>query len=416
MAGVADELAAQYLAALAMPGVGPVRLGRLVRAYGGLNAVMAGGSPTAETDDGAALARFAELLRDSLPSYLPRARREVAEARAGGLSVTCWGEPDYPPALLEDESGLSPVLFVAGELPPQVTLGSRELESCALVGTRRASQHALSFARDLARSAALHGLVVVSGLALGVDSAAHAGALEAPPGAGTTVAVLGGGHDRLHPAGNRGLAERILRHGGAVVSEWPPAVNPQRHHFLRRNRLIAGLARVVAVVEAGVRSGALNTATHAAELDRPVLAVPGRPHDERSRGALELLREGAAPLIDESDLLHHFGISGKTKGPAAGSSGAGGGIPDGEYVREPSPGSPGLGGATSRSASGSVAGSATASTTAKLRAAFRGAEATLDQLGRATGLPAGDLLAALALMELDGTVASAPGGRYRWRG
>ncbi|MCW5821062.1 MAG: DNA-protecting protein DprA, partial [Trueperaceae bacterium] len=318
-----DELAAHYLAALATPGVGPARLRDLVEAYGGLAGVL-GGEPVVLERPDAQLTRLAREVAAALPAALRRARREVDEARAAGLRVVCWEDAAYPPALLEDDRAAPPVVFVAGDLPPQVMRPFAQLASCALVGARRASQPALAFARDLARAAAHHGLVVVSGLALGVDSAAHEGALEAPAGSGATVAVLGGGHGRLHPAANRGLAERILRHGGAVLSEWPPAVNPQPHHFLRRNRLIACLARVVGVVEAGARSGALNTASHAAELGRTVLAVPGRPQDVRNRGALELLRDGAAPLIDAGDLLHHFGLS-MIETPKADQRGRGGG-------------------------------------------------------------------------------------------
>ncbi len=394
----ADELAAHYLAAQATPGVGPARLRAITDAYGGMAGVVSGVPPAPERVD-ARSSHLAHVVLASLPASLPRARREIAEARAAGLRVACWEDAGYPPALLEDERGAPPVLFVAGEIPAQVMLPSQQLASCALVGTRKASQPALALARDLARSAARHGLVVVSGLALGIDSAAHEGALEVPAGSGATMAVLGGGHGRLHPAGNRGLVERILRHGGAVLSEWPPAVNPQPHHFLRRNRLIACLARVVGVVEAGVPSGALNTASHAAELGRTVLAVPGRPQDVRNRGALELLREGATPLIDASDLLHHFGLS-SAETPRA-------------ELRERGVAAPGAAGV-----SGVPGGSADLANAAvaNLADAFRGGEATVDQLGLATGLPASELLASLALLELEGRVAATGGGRYRWRG
>ncbi len=397
-----DELAAHYLAALATPGVGPARLRAVVEAYGGLAGVL-GGEPTVPGRKDAQLTRLAHAVAASLPGSLPRARREVDEARAAGLRVVCWEDAGYPPALLEDEHAAPPVLFVAGDLPHQVMLPFAQLASCALVGTRRASQPALALARDLARAAARHGLVVVSGLALGVDSAAHEGALEAPAGSGTTVAVLGGGHGRLHPAGNRGLADRVLRHGGAVLSEWPPGVNPQPHHFLRRNRLIACLARVVGVVEAGTRSGALNTASHAAELGRTVLAVPGRPQDVRNRGALELLREGAAPLIDAADLLHHFGLS-VIETPKAEPRERGG---RSAVVPAPAAHVAGLQAGSSHRERFAAVG---------LENAFRGAEATVDQLSRATGLPASELLASLALLELDGRVAATGGGRYRWRG
>src|SRR5690606_20826988 len=147
------------------------------------------------------------------------------------------------------------------------------------------------------------GLVVVSGLAYGIDAAAHRGALEGGaesvedaargavgrryrtdaradgPWPGATVAVLGGGHQVLYPASHRSLADAVVRGGGAIVSEWPPHVRARPHHFLRRNRIISALARVVVVVQAGARSGALGTATHAAEQGRAVLVVPAFPND-----------------------------------------------------------------------------------------------------------------------------------------
>ncbi len=382
-------LAAHYLAALATPQLGVRSLKRLVTTCGGLEPLLSGTCASALVGlphaDRKRLSGLLAELAASTARALPAAQRAVDEAHASGLWVSCWEDEGYPPALLHDEPGCAPVLFGEGELPAQVLAPAESLMACALVGTRRASAYALGFARDLGRAAARHGLTVVSGLALGVDAAAHEGALEATGAVGPTVAVLGGGHARLHPAANRGLAKRIVAGGGAVISEWPPQTNPQPHYFLRRNRVIAGLSRVVAVVEAGLPSGALNTATHAAELGRDVLSVPGRPTDERSRGALELIREGAGLLIEVSDLLEQFGGA-RSAGPAKSQAGRGSAEPlDVPHA-------------------------------ATLRRAFElGGEVSLDSLSRVSGLPTPELLPVLGRLELEGHVERTPSGRFRWR-
>lgn len=374
-------LAAHYLAVLTTPGLGVKGLWQLVAACGGLEAVLAGRCPAPETD--VATAPNSAALVAAVRAALPGASRAVAEARASGLAVHCWEDAGYPAPLRSEGVYSAPVLFVAGRLPAQLTAEGPPT-ACAIVGTRRASSYAQQFARDVARAAAARGVTVVSGLALGVDAAAHEGALEAGAGGGGTVAVLGGGHARLHPAANRGLAERILRAGGAILSEWPPTTNPQPYHFLRRNRVVVALSRVVAVVEAGVPSGALNSATHAAELDRQVLSMPTRPDDVRNRGGLQLLREGAAALVDASDILAHFALP--LEAPAS---------PPDAVGAQAAP---------------------NAVTTALLRALGQGGGASLDQLLHRTGAAPPDLLAALGLLELEGVVARTLDGRYRRRG
>lgn len=399
-------LAAHYLAALGTPQLGVTRLKRLVTACGGLEPLLSGARPDHQPDQQTDRARLEGLLPKigaSTRESLPAAQRAVAEARARGLWVSCWEDADYPLALLQDEAGCAPVLFGEGELPHQVLGPPEDLMACAVVGTRRASAHALGFARDLGRAAARHGLTVVSGLALGIDAAAHEGALEATGAVGPTVAVLGGGHGRLHPAANRGLATRIVQKGGSVISEWPPLTNPQPHYFLRRNRVIAGLSRVVAVIEAGKPSGALNTATHAAELGRDVLSVPGRRTDERSRGALELLREGAGLLLEVDDLLQPFGVKRlaevvewpATRGRIEPSAAPG--------TIEPS------------GAAGTLDSSAPPATAAIRTALELGGEVALDALSSASGLPASELLPVLGMLELEGLVERTASGRFRWR-
>ncbi len=248
-----------------------------------------------------------------LAAALPECEARVAAAVAGGLSVVTLQDAGYPPVLKDDRLPPPPLLFVRGRLPEQLLVPHvAELDAAGVVGTRKATAEGLAEARYLGSALAAAGAVVVSGLALGVDGSAHRGALDArraDPRAAPTVAVLGGSHDRLHPKAHAALAEAIVESGGAVVSEHPPGTHPQPYLFLHRNRLIAGLSRVLVVVEAGERSGALNTADHALGIGRDVLTVPARPTDRRRAGNLGLLRSGAKVLVDAGDLAVHLSSS-----------------------------------------------------------------------------------------------------------
>jgi DNA processing protein len=303
------EAAALHLALLAVPGVGTVGAARLLEARGGIEAVAA-----SDDDVGSALRRS-----------LRSARAVIGRAVARGIDVVPIEHPRYPLALLHNVDGPPLVLFVQGRLPAALDAPAHELRSCSVVGTRRASQYSLDLAAAVAHALVLNQILVVSGLALGVDAAAHQGALDgarsavaggATPGP-ATIAVLGGGHFHLHPSGNANLAARIVAQGGALVSEWPPDTPPARHHFLRRNRIISALSRCVLIVEAPRRSGALNTATHAIAQARQVLVVPGRPDDPRYRGNLGLLRDGAGVFTELSDVLLAFGIAADASADAA---------------------------------------------------------------------------------------------------
>jgi DNA processing protein len=168
----------------------------------------------------------------------------------------------------------------------------------AVVGARAATLCGLEVARELGRDLAAAGVVVISGLARGIDAAAHTGALEA---GGPTLAVLGCGVDVCYPPGHERLLEAVCD-AGVAISEDPPGTEPVGWRFPRRNRLIAALALAVVVVEAGERSGALSTARHAADLGREVLAVPGSVRSPQSRGTNRLIRDGAVPLLELEDL------------------------------------------------------------------------------------------------------------------
>ncbi len=288
------ERAARLLALLSLPGVGPAAVWQAFAQHGSVEAVW----------------RLAERTwpgsRRALRSALPANLAAVAQAEAAGLRVLTLQDGAFPGVLKHEHLPPPPVLFVRGVIPAQVQAPDlADLAAVGVVGTRAATQAGLAEARALGAALAAAGAVVVSGLALGIDGAAHRGALaagRASSGAAPTVAVLGGAHDRLHPRSHARLAEEIVERGGAVLSEHPPGRNPQPYFFPQRNRIIAALSCVLVVVEAGERSGALDTVTHALRVGRDVLTIPARPSDRRRSGNLKLLREGAKMLVDLGDL------------------------------------------------------------------------------------------------------------------
>jgi DNA processing protein len=186
------------------------------------------------------------------------------------------------------------LLHIRGELPE-----SRML-SVAIVGSRRPSAYGAHVALELAEKLSRRGIVIISGLAYGIDAIAHKGALNA---GGTTIAVLAGGLHAVYPRGHEGLARRITDNGGALVSEYEHDALPMKHHFLERNRLVSGLADAVIVVEAGERSGTLSTVTHALEQGRDVFAVPGPITSPQSIGPNRLIQQGAHPVLSVDDVL-----------------------------------------------------------------------------------------------------------------
>jgi DNA processing protein len=209
------------------------------------------------------------------------------------------GSSSYPPLLreLHDPPGR---LYVRGGGAPAILAET----AVAIVGARSCSAYGAQVARELARRLAGAGVVVVSGLARGIDGEAHRGALE---GGGLTVAVLGCGIDRDYPRSNADLARRIAQ-DGLVVSEYPPGEEPAPWRFPARNRIVAGLCQATVVVEARERSGALITADFALELGRDVFAVPGEITSALSAGTNDLLRQGAAPLLSAEDVLDALGL------------------------------------------------------------------------------------------------------------
>jgi DNA processing protein len=310
-------------------------------------------------------ARFSDALRRRLGPAALRARAHAAIARAAqsGIAAVPWSAPAYPAALAAIADP-PPVLWARGDL------AALSRPAVAIVGSRDGTPYGLSVAERLAADLASRGVAIVSGLARGVDSAAHRGALSAA--GGSTLAVLGSGADVVYPAEHRELARRVER-SGAVLSELVPGTPPRKPFFPLRNRVISGLSRAVVIVEAGERSGSLITARCALEQGREVLAVPGNILTGRNRGGHALLKDGAKIVESADDILEELGIR----------------LPGG-----PAP--------------ASLAGPEDL----VLRSLPAGEACDLDAIAERTGLAPPRLLPRLFELELQGLVRRAGGGRF----
>lgn len=211
------------------------------------------------------------------------------------IQVLGSGHPGYPAGL--DDLEEPPTIHVLGSLT--------EASGVAVVGTRRCTRYGASLATAFGRAIAAAGWTTVSGLARGIDAAAHRGCLD---GGGHAVAVLGSGVDVCYPAENRGLYDRIIESGGAVISEYPPGTPPDRWRFPARNRIITALSVAVVVVEAAEKGGALITARLGAEMGRPVFVVPGDVDRQASAGCNRLLKDGAHPVLGPDDLIAELSL------------------------------------------------------------------------------------------------------------
>ncbi len=225
----------------------------------------------------------------------PEFQRIITTLNQLQVRLTSLWDDDYPQALRHicDPPAL---LYLRGQWPQGQTL--------ALVGSRRSSPAGQRWTETLAHTLSEHNLTIVSGLARGIDSAAHRGALKGP---GSTIAVLGCGIDRIYPIENRHLFEQIAQNG-IIVSEYPPGTAPKPGNFPGRNRIISGLSEGVVIIEAALKSGSLITADFALEQGREVFAVPGSPYDSQVAGCLKLLRDGATLICQPQDILDHFGV------------------------------------------------------------------------------------------------------------
>ncbi|MSO89780.1 MAG: DNA-protecting protein DprA [Rhodospirillaceae bacterium] len=265
--------------------VGPITFFQLLRRFGSA---------------GAALAALPDLAkrggrRATIKLYPARdAEAEIEACRKQGVTLVAWAEPDYPAPLAAVEDA-PPLVMLRGA----AALLSRPI--VAIVGARNASANGVRFARQLAADLGRAGLIVVSGLARGIDTGAHEGAFSTG-----TVAVMAGGVDVPYPPENAALLARIAA-SGAALSELPLGTTPVARHFPRRNRIISGLAAGVVVVEASLHSGSLITARMALEQGREVLAVPGSPLDPRCRGSNDLIRKGATLVESAEDVMNALG-------------------------------------------------------------------------------------------------------------
>ncbi len=294
-----------WLALTMVPGLGALGIARAWRGLGSAEAVF---TAPAETLVAFGIRSAAAKAVSAFSDW-----SEVAEIRQRvgdiGGEIISLADPRYPENLARIVDP-PPILFLKG------LAEHLQLPAIAVVGARQASELGRRFAFSLGSRLAARGLAVISGLALGVDGAAHEGSLR---GGGPTVAVLGTGLDVVYPAAHRHLSERIVE-TGILLTEFPPGTGPDKNHFPRRNRLVSGLSQGVVVVEAGERSGSLITARLALEQGREVFAVPGPPGLPGSRGVNRLLKDGAQLLESVEDIffaLPWLSADGKA-GPASG--------------------------------------------------------------------------------------------------
>jgi DNA processing protein len=293
-----DDERVAYLALTQVPGMGPARLQTLLAHC--KTAIGAHSAPIAFLGALPGLSRVIASAIKATP--LETGRKTVEDANRLGAQVIVPGDPDYP-ALLHNIPDPPPVLFCLGDLSLLLR------PAAAIVGSRDHSSYGAAACGTLAGAAAEAGVVIVSGMARGLDAVAHTAALDA---GGTTIGVLGNGLGVVYPAANRALYDRVGSQG-LLLSEFPPGERPHVGSFPRRNRLISGLSRVTVVVEAAIGSGALITAGAALDQGREVMAVPGNITSPLSAGCNRLIRDGAAPVLEPADLLQHFpGLIGST--------------------------------------------------------------------------------------------------------
>jgi len=294
-----------WLTLKSVPGIGNLLFNRLVRDIGSPQEVLHASAQRLGGVTGMTPRLVAAITRHVCPDWV---YREIERSIKRGFKIITQQTPGYP-ALLLHIADPPPVLYCCGDL-----VGSQ----CyiAMVGSRKATAYGKTSAKSLARDLAARGVAVVSGMARGIDTAAHLGALE---GGGRTVAVLGSGLERIYPAENLKLFDRIAENG-AVVSEFSLDAEPEPHHFPQRNRIISGMSLGTVVVEAARRSGSLITARLAAEQGREVYAVPGSIHAATAQGTHNLIRQGAKLVENVEDIIeevapHMAGLEDQPQNP-----------------------------------------------------------------------------------------------------
>ena len=361
-----DRLRA-WLILARVPGLGPITATRLVEQLGDPLRVLASGRSDLQS-----LGIKAPLVDAILSPQESAAEADLAWAEAEGVHILTRDDPSYPSQLTQIPA--PPILlFVRGD--PQVL----QDPILAIVGSRNPTASGRETTRELARDLGACGLTIASGLALGIDGAAHQGAMES----GRTIAVLGTGPDRVYPAAHRELARRIARNG-ALVTEYSPGSAPIGRNFPRRNRIISGLSLGTLVTEAALQSGSLITARYAIEQGREVFAVPGSIHNPLARGCHELIRTGAKLVESATDILEELApvLGALVKAPDAPARSC---MKDAVSLDEDH---------------------------LRLLENLDHDPVATDDLIRRTGLPAQNVASMLLLLELEGYVLSCPGGRY----
>jgi DNA processing protein len=363
-----------WLALRRIPGVGLVLFHRLVQAFGSPARVF-----QAEREDLRYIKGVTPAMAQAITAFRDwdRVEAEISRVRAFGAEMLTWEDPAFPPRLKEIPYA-PPFLFIKG------TLDAADESAVAMVGTRTPSYYGLKTCRRLAGALASRGLTVVSGLARGIDTAAHQGALE---NSGRTLAVLGCGLDVVYPPENKELYRKIPDQG-ALLTEFPLGAPPEARNFPVRNRLISGLSLAVVVVEAGVRSGASITASYALEQGREVMAVPGPIDSPASVGPHRLIQEGAKLVAGVEDILEELPGVTAVRTPVAEAAAAplfaGGAIPVAVRPARLMPDDPLL--------------------------PLLGSEPVqLEELVQASRLPAAEVMSRLTMLELQGLIRELPG-------
>jgi DNA processing protein len=362
-----DELAA-WLRLLETPKLGRESARRLLAAFGSAQAAISSTTDERREVVGPAQALALSSPPDAFDLLLASTLSWLTNAEAEPRDVIVLGDPRYPQPLLE--CGDPPLLLYA-----QGRIELLQAESLAVVGSRKPTPQGSANARSFSTQLSEAGLTIVSGLAMGVDGAAHEGGLD---GAGSTIAVVGTGLDRVYPRRHLALAHRIAKQG-LLVSEYSLGSPPLALHFPARNRIIAGLARGTLVVEAVLKSGSLITARMASECGREVFAIPGSIHSPQSRGCHALIQQGAKLVESTADILDELKLPLRATMPAS----VDGNTPPDAPVSDP------------------------------LLDALGFDPITLDELVARTGWPASELNTRLLDLELDGQVARLPGQLFQ---
>ena len=302
MVNIPEELGA-WLRLVLTPGVGPESARRLLAAFGEPQALFAQTETALCQVVNAKQAQALRIMPDGCVDLIQNTLDWLQTANGPGRCVITLGDADYPAPLL-DIPDPPLMLYALGQTAQLATL--RAEQALAMVGSRNPTPQGAENARAFAFGLAASGLTVVSGLALGVDGAAHEGALQgATKGQLATIAVVGTGLDRVYPRQHRELAHRIAQNG-LILSEYPLGTPPLSPNFPRRNRLISGLSQATLVVEAAVQSGSLITAKQALEQGRDVLAIPGSIHSAQSKGCHALIKQGAKLVETVQDVLEEL--------------------------------------------------------------------------------------------------------------